>query len=76
MIYLKNIHFINFDNWFINLDESTQNQLMQEYVGLEKYLGIELVSEIYDEEKGFEFKIVDQDRWSQSLITHDFLNNL
>jgi hypothetical protein len=76
MIFLKNIHFINFDSWFCGLNENEQDQILQNYGGLEKYLGIELVNETYDEEKGFEFKIVDKDRWTQSLLVHDFLNNL
>lgn len=75
-IFLKNIHFICFDNWFVKLPELEQNDLISKYEGLEKYLGIELASTSYDEEKGFEFKILDLDRWEQKKIEHDFLQNI
>jgi hypothetical protein len=73
-IYLKNIHFVYFDNWFIGLSEKEQDDLISNYGGLEKYLGINLISTKYDEEKGFEFEIVDKDRWNQKNIQHEFLN--
>jgi hypothetical protein len=76
MIHLKNIHFINFDHWFLSLDDDNQKQIMERYGGLENYLGIQLTNEEYDEEKGFEFKIINQDRWAQAVLDHDFLNNL
>ena len=60
----------------MNLDEKHQDEILQNYGGLEKYLGIELINETYDEEKGFEFKIINHDRWSQALLSHNFLNNL
>lgn len=74
--FLNNTHFIHFDKWFENLDDKTQTEIIQNYGGLEKYLGIELVNEFYDEEKGFEFKIVNQDRLTEASLDHDFLNNL
>ena len=74
--FLKNVHFVEFDKWFENLDEKNQDNIIQNYGGLENYLGIELVNETYDEEKGFEFKVINHDRWTEGLSKHDFLNNL
>lgn len=76
LIYLKNLHFVYFDDWFIKLSEKEQDELISSYGGLENYLGIELINTTYDEDKGFEFKIKDSERWEQKVKEHEFLNYL
>lgn len=73
-IYLKNLHFVYFDDWFTRSTEKEQDELISNYGGLEKYLGIELSNTTYDEIKGFEFKIIDDERWEQKIKQHEFLN--
>jgi hypothetical protein len=75
-IFLRNVHFVLFDNWFINLTEKEQDFILENTPGIEKYLGIELQSETFDEEKGFEFKIVNKERWDKAKEKHDFIKDL
>lgn len=75
-IFLQNIHFAFFDQWFANLSEKEQHEILEKTPGVEKYAGIELVTETFDEQKGFEFKIVDQDKWNLAKQKHDFLSNI
>jgi hypothetical protein len=75
-IFLKNIHFLLFDKWFEELSESEQQSILQNTPGLENYLGIHLKSEVFDEEKGFEFEVMDVDRWTKMKQLHEFLQNL
>ena len=75
-IYLNNYHFLVFDQWFTTLPEKQQEQILENTPGIEKYLGIELVSEIFDIEKGFEFKIIDEEKWNSAKKAHHFLQNL
>lgn len=72
-VFLKNIHFVFFDNWFMNLSEKEQDTLISDYGGLEKYLGIKLNNPTYDEDKGFQFDIVDNERWNEKYAEHEFL---
>ena len=52
-IYLNNLHFILFDEWFNKLPEDQQEKIFDESPNIESYLGINLVSEDFCEEKGF-----------------------
>ena len=76
LINLKNYHFLCFDAWFASLPEKNQDEIIENYGGLEKYLGIELTSENYSEETGFEFKIINYDRWNTAKGEHSFLSDL
>ena len=75
-IYLKNIHFVLFDEWFTKLSESEQESILQNTPGIENYLGVHLKSEVFDEEKGFEFEIIDEDRWNTIKQIHEFLQSV
>jgi hypothetical protein len=75
-IFLKNVHFLLFDQWFSLLSEAEQLSLTDKDPGLESYLGLLLKNEIYDEEKGFEFEIVDSEKWNKGKEKHDFLQSL
>ena len=75
-VFLKNIHFIYFDDWFINLSDEEQQDCMTKYPTVSDYTGLELVKEEYDEEKGFEFKIIDEIRWNLAKQNHEFLKDL
>ena len=75
-IYLNNLHFILFDEWFNKLPEDQQEKIFDESPNIESYLGINLVSEDFCEEKGFLFEIVNDAKWQSALTKHTFLSNL
>ena len=76
LINLKNYHFLSFDTWFASLSEKNQDEIIENYGGLEKYLGVELTSENYSDETGFEFRIINYDRWNKAKSEHSFLEGI
>jgi hypothetical protein len=69
-VFLKNIHFLLMDAYYVNAPEEEKVNMGADLLS---YLGLDIEKDAVYTENGYEFKIVDEVKYKAGQEKHNFL---